>query len=216
MVERAPSYRPPLHAWVVSPPTTNHPPQGNECRHLQRNKTSLATTNEPFSLQTPMLEINVGQETGAAPPPKKSQSPRRVSISNATTLSKTSGRDTNSPSYSYMHTTAATARPRRTEPADSSKANNQNPGAAAALPASDGCTGSGTSTVGAMDRGWASMTYATPSSDAYDGGRGAPRGREGPSSPDVLVSLSSSDEARARDISCCSSGTAGTSVFLSQ
>lgn len=45
-------------------------------------------------------------------------------------------------------------------------------GRCAVRPASDGCCGRGISVVGAIDRGWASTTYWTPSSDMYDGGRG--------------------------------------------
>jgi len=42
-------------------------------------------------------------------------------------------------------------------------------------PRSDGCGGRGTSVVGAIDLGRASTTYVTPSSDAYEGGRGPDR-----------------------------------------
>lgn len=48
-------------------------------------------------------------------------------------------------------------------------------GTLATLPSSDGCVGSGTSVVGAVDRGCASTTYDIPSSDTYDGGLGPAR-----------------------------------------
>lgn len=52
-------------------------------------------------------------------------------------------------------------------------------GAWPARPLSEGCTGCGSLVAdGAMERGTASTTYDTPSSEAYDGGLGPVVGRE--------------------------------------
>lgn len=76
-------------------------------------------------------------------------------------------------------------------------------GGSPALPASAGCMLilNGTSPVGAIDLGCASTTYETPSSDAYDGGRGAVvRGRAtSPSSSLPLLLLADGPALPSRD-----------------